>query len=154
MFRNVHRPLTEPGKGNYWEIDHSRGEGYKRDRKRKSRRARTGDDSRARSDDDDYGFDDGLSELEMGMVESDQSDGSGNHARPSSSRASRRASPYQSPSAGVRRLEPSGRYGGMPPPGGMNPGSPIGDLYYASSPEGSAYSGSSYDGALARRDAR
>jgi len=31
-FININRPLTEPGKGNYWTIDHTRADGYKRDR--------------------------------------------------------------------------------------------------------------------------
>ncbi|KAH7911365.1 hypothetical protein BJ138DRAFT_981150, partial [Hygrophoropsis aurantiaca] len=34
VFRHVSRPITEPGKGSYWQLDVSEGEGYKRARKR------------------------------------------------------------------------------------------------------------------------
>ncbi|KAF9456565.1 hypothetical protein BDZ94DRAFT_1177440, partial [Collybia nuda] len=34
VFRNIQRPITEPGKGKYWVLDVSQGEGYKRERKR------------------------------------------------------------------------------------------------------------------------
>ncbi|KAJ6608156.1 hypothetical protein B0H10DRAFT_1680054, partial [Mycena sp. CBHHK59/15] len=34
VFRTMQRPVTEPGKGSYWELDVSGGEGYKRARKR------------------------------------------------------------------------------------------------------------------------
>ncbi|KAJ6492494.1 hypothetical protein DFH06DRAFT_1005747, partial [Mycena polygramma] len=34
VFKNMQRPVTEPGKGSYWELDISGGEGYKRPRKR------------------------------------------------------------------------------------------------------------------------
>ncbi|KAI9566911.1 hypothetical protein HD554DRAFT_2024951, partial [Boletus coccyginus] len=34
VFKHVARPITEPGKGNYWQLDVSKGEGYKRARKR------------------------------------------------------------------------------------------------------------------------
>lgn len=37
VFVNVARPITEPGKGSYWRLDLSQGEGYKRPRIRKSR---------------------------------------------------------------------------------------------------------------------
>lgn len=46
VFRNTHRSITEPGKGAYWELDISEGEGYKRERKRrKQNRPRRGDDA-------------------------------------------------------------------------------------------------------------
>lgn len=35
VFKHVARPITEPGKGNYWQLDVSKGEGYKRARKRR-----------------------------------------------------------------------------------------------------------------------
>lgn len=35
VFRHVPRPITEPGKGSYWQLDMSGGEGYKRPRKRR-----------------------------------------------------------------------------------------------------------------------
>ena len=141
VFRNVHRPLTEPGKGNYWEIDHSKGEGYKRDRKRKSRK---GKDSRARSeefdDDDDFPAD-----VDFGMM-SDHSDSS-RASRASSSRATRRVSPYSSPSHGPsRRLESSPRMQYSTAGIGIRPNPPASagsaDQYFyhdsvGSSPEGS-----------------
>ncbi|KAJ7765821.1 hypothetical protein DFH07DRAFT_690882, partial [Mycena maculata] len=34
VFKSMQRPVTEPGKGSYWELDVSQGEGYKRPRKR------------------------------------------------------------------------------------------------------------------------
>ncbi|KAF8135202.1 hypothetical protein EV363DRAFT_1160371, partial [Boletus edulis] len=34
VFQHVPRPITEPGKGSYWQLDVSKGEGYKRTRKR------------------------------------------------------------------------------------------------------------------------
>ena len=37
VFRSVPRPITEPGKGRYWHVDMSEGEGYKRPRKRKNK---------------------------------------------------------------------------------------------------------------------
>ncbi|KAL4062187.1 hypothetical protein J3A83DRAFT_2415575 [Scleroderma citrinum] len=55
VFRHVPRPITEPGKGSYWQLDISGGEGYKRPRKR---RART---SKATPSDDD---DDDMSEVD------------------------------------------------------------------------------------------
>ncbi|RXW18765.1 hypothetical protein EST38_g7082 [Candolleomyces aberdarensis] len=139
VFRNVHRPLTEPGKGNYWEIDHSKGEGYKRDRKRKSRK---GKEARSRSE--DFDDDDDFTEADFGMMmESDQSDSS-RGSRVSSSRANRRVSPYSSPSHGTsRRLEASPRLqysttAGMRP---MPSTSPADQYFYqdnvGSSPEGS-----------------
>lgn len=46
VFRNTHRSITEPGKGAYWELDISEGEGYKRERKRrKQNRARRGEEA-------------------------------------------------------------------------------------------------------------
>ena len=35
IFRRVHKPITEPGKGGYWTVDSTAGEGNKRERKRK-----------------------------------------------------------------------------------------------------------------------
>ncbi|KAJ7266549.1 hypothetical protein C8J57DRAFT_1229120 [Mycena rebaudengoi] len=42
VFRNIPRPVTEPGKGSYWGLDVSGGEGYKRPRKRLSTRKNAG----------------------------------------------------------------------------------------------------------------
>jgi hypothetical protein len=39
VFRNTPRPISEPGKGSYWELDVSQGEGYKRERKRRKKGA-------------------------------------------------------------------------------------------------------------------
>jgi hypothetical protein len=137
----VHRPLTEPGKGNYWEIDHSKGEGYKRDRKRKSRKGKDSTRSRSEEFDDD---DDFPPEVDFGMM-SDHSDSS-RGTRASSSRATRRVSPYSSPSHGPsRRLEGSPRMQ-YPTGVGMRPTPPTSgssaDQYFyqesvGSSPEGS-----------------
>jgi hypothetical protein len=40
VFKGVSRAITEPGKGYYWQLDCSSGEGYKRARKRRSKSAR------------------------------------------------------------------------------------------------------------------
>ncbi|KAG1738411.1 uncharacterized protein EDB91DRAFT_458649 [Suillus paluster] len=40
VFKLVPRAITEPGKGSYWQLDCSDGEGYKRTRKRRSKSAR------------------------------------------------------------------------------------------------------------------
>ncbi|KAF8645859.1 hypothetical protein AX16_007517 [Volvariella volvacea WC 439] len=66
VFRRCSRPITEPGKGSYWELDVSNGEGYKRERKRRPKN-RSGAGSRrstrAEEDfDDDEDDDDDLSE--------------------------------------------------------------------------------------------
>jgi hypothetical protein len=56
----VPRPITEPGKGKYWTVDITGGEGYKRERKRRNKRQRSsdGDDD---DDDDDVSDDEGTS---------------------------------------------------------------------------------------------
>lgn len=50
VFKNVPRAITEPGKGSYWQLDCSGGEGYKRPRKRRSKSARA---ALEQGDDDD-----------------------------------------------------------------------------------------------------
>lgn len=50
VFKNVPRAITEPGKGSYWQLDCSGGEGYKRPRKRRSKSARA---ALEQCDDDD-----------------------------------------------------------------------------------------------------
>ncbi|KAF7323770.1 Winged helix DNA-binding domain-containing protein [Mycena kentingensis (nom. inval.)] len=35
VFRHLERPVQEPGKGGYWTLDYSAGDGYKRERKRR-----------------------------------------------------------------------------------------------------------------------
>lgn len=40
-FRRVEKPITEPGKGSYWVVDYSRGEGTKRPRKRNKQGKKT-----------------------------------------------------------------------------------------------------------------
>ncbi|KAG2351869.1 hypothetical protein BDR07DRAFT_1441182 [Suillus spraguei] len=50
VFKHVPRAITEPGKGGYWQLDCSGGEGYKRPRKRRSKSARA---ALEQSDDDD-----------------------------------------------------------------------------------------------------
>lgn len=50
VFKRVPRAVTEPGKGSYWQLDCSDGEGYKRTRKRRSKSARATFDQ----GDDDY----------------------------------------------------------------------------------------------------
>ncbi|KAG2348085.1 hypothetical protein BDR05DRAFT_606114 [Suillus weaverae] len=56
VFKHVPRAITEPGKGSYWQLDCSGGEGYKRPRKRRSKSARAaleqGDDDDSSSEDD------------------------------------------------------------------------------------------------------
>lgn len=51
VFKNVPRAITEPGKGSYWQLDCSGGEGYKRPRKRRSKSARAA--ALEQGDDDD-----------------------------------------------------------------------------------------------------
>ncbi|KAL0953118.1 hypothetical protein HGRIS_004387 [Hohenbuehelia grisea] len=56
VFRNTPRPITEPGKGSYWELDVSQGEGNKRERKRKKKpRKNANADGNANADDSDDG---------------------------------------------------------------------------------------------------
>jgi hypothetical protein len=50
VFKHVPRAIAEPGKGSYWQLDCSGGEGYKRPRKRCSKSARAALDQ---GDDDD-----------------------------------------------------------------------------------------------------
>jgi hypothetical protein len=57
VFKHVPRAITEPGKGSYWQLDCSGGEGYKRARKRRSKSARATFDQ----GDDDYSEDEGPS---------------------------------------------------------------------------------------------
>jgi hypothetical protein len=56
VFKNVPRAITEPGKGSYWQLDCSGGEGYKRPRKRRSKSVRAaleqGDDDDSSSEGD------------------------------------------------------------------------------------------------------
>ncbi|KAJ7082943.1 hypothetical protein B0H15DRAFT_435491 [Mycena belliarum] len=52
VFKSIQRPVTEPGKGSYWELDISGGEGYKRPRKRLSGKKNTVNDDG--SDDGSY----------------------------------------------------------------------------------------------------
>jgi hypothetical protein len=58
VFRNIQRPVTEPGKGKYWVLDITDGEGYKRERKRRNKRSRLSDGEGEDDDDDDEGSDD------------------------------------------------------------------------------------------------
>lgn len=60
VFKHVPRAITEPGKGSYWQLDCSSGEGYKRPRKRRSKSARAAleqdDDDDSSSEDDMEGM--------------------------------------------------------------------------------------------------
>jgi hypothetical protein len=60
VFRNVQRPITEPGKGKYWILDITDGEGYKRERKRRNKKIRSGDGDDD-DDDDELSDDEGSS---------------------------------------------------------------------------------------------
>ncbi|KAF8629957.1 hypothetical protein AX17_005523 [Amanita inopinata Kibby_2008] len=73
VFRRTPRPITEPGKGNYWELDVSRGEGYKRERKRRNKRQFQYATQENDSDSDSVSVDD-----------EDYSDISSRHSEPSS----------------------------------------------------------------------
>ncbi|KIK98021.1 hypothetical protein PAXRUDRAFT_135062, partial [Paxillus rubicundulus Ve08.2h10] len=53
VFRHVPRPITEPGKGSYWQLDVSGGEGYKRTRKRRPKNSRLDEDEDEDEDDVD-----------------------------------------------------------------------------------------------------
>ena len=54
VFQRASRPIAEPGKGSYWKLDVSGGEGYKRTRKRRPRNkmmVSEGDDGTSETDD-------------------------------------------------------------------------------------------------------
>jgi hypothetical protein len=57
VFRNIQRPITEPGKGSYWQLDISQGEGYKRERKRRSKK--TSRPTTEENEDEEMSDDDG-----------------------------------------------------------------------------------------------
>ncbi|EAU85223.1 hypothetical protein CC1G_06239 [Coprinopsis cinerea okayama7 len=116
VFRNVTRPLTEPGKGNYWEIDHSKGQGYKRDRKRKSRKKSGSQDREDHSEEDfsSEGHEFAVDNVSRGDRSFDNLPGtSAAHAR-ANSRAQRRSSPYGSPTMTGGPLTTSPRTHSMP----------------------------------------
>ncbi|KAJ7875453.1 hypothetical protein B0H13DRAFT_2056630 [Mycena leptocephala] len=67
VFKNMQRPVTEPGKGSYWELDISGGEGYKRPRKRlnqSQKRNSGGGDEDDLSDDGSYSDNDHTGDAE------------------------------------------------------------------------------------------
>ena len=59
VFRAIPRPITEPGKGSYWCVDMSGGEGYKRPRKRRNKRSTTDESGDDTDGDGDESPDDG-----------------------------------------------------------------------------------------------
>ncbi|KAJ6553614.1 hypothetical protein DFH09DRAFT_1366218 [Mycena vulgaris] len=59
VFRSIQRPVTEPGKGSYWELDISGGESYKRPRKRLA-------NSKSGAAKEDDASDDSYSEIDPG----------------------------------------------------------------------------------------
>lgn len=119
VFRNILRPITEPGKGRYWVLDISDGEGYKRERKRRSRKLRfgEGDDD----DDDDLSDDEGAGSSSTGSpvpsgsvsVQQQQEPQSGACRIRSSPRAT---SPYPQPGASTTAFSSQAGYGTGPIP--------------------------------------
>ncbi|KAF4596636.1 forkhead box protein [Pleurotus pulmonarius] len=101
VFRNTARPITEPGKGSYWELDISQGEGYKRERKRRKKTA-SSSQSTAEDDDNSDDNDDGstsppATQTELNVDPQLRNEGhsvDGTRLRSNS----RRTSPYLSPS--------------------------------------------------------
>ncbi|KAJ7826200.1 fork head domain-containing protein, partial [Mycena olivaceomarginata] len=77
VFKNMQRPVTEPGKGSYWELDISGGEGYKRPRKR-------------------------LNKKTGGRDEDDSDEGSYSENEDNDSAPTRRRSPYSEGGSGLR----------------------------------------------------
>lgn len=67
VFKHVPRAITEPGKGSYWQLDCSGGEGYKRPRKRRSKSARAALDQGDDDDSSSEGDIEGMSAPQAGM---------------------------------------------------------------------------------------
>ncbi|KAJ6598777.1 hypothetical protein B0H10DRAFT_2085005 [Mycena sp. CBHHK59/15] len=120
VFRTMQRPVTEPGKGSYWELDVSGGEGYKRARKRLGPKKNTGPGTSA--DDDEEASEGSYSETKPNDRDF-RGKGRRRHrshesSSPPTTGSSRSGSvptvPTIDPPASQRRATTSGTYGRQP----------------------------------------
>lgn len=103
MFQKLLRSITEPGKGSYWALDISNGEGYKRERKRRAKGARHPPTKQQHmQDDDDDASDDAESSSNAGSPSLEEM-----AAGPSTARTRRSASATRRPSPYPVQLHPS-----------------------------------------------
>ncbi|KAJ6567501.1 fork head domain-containing protein, partial [Mycena sp. CBHHK59/15] len=112
VFRTMQRPVTEPGKGSYWELDVSGGEGYKRARKRLGPKKNTGPGTSADDDEEVVSEESGHPRHRVNTDRSHES------SSPPTTGSSRSGSvptvPTIDPPASQRRATTSGTYGRQP----------------------------------------